>query len=894
MAPETARWTCTPYSVDAAERLARALGVAPAVATVLVRRGYATPEAASEFLEAGERHDPRAFAGMDAACDVILGHVRRGSSIVVHGDYDVDGVCSTAIVLGVLRRLGADPRWHIPAREDGYGLSTATVERLAASGAGLIVTTDCAVGAVEEIARARALGVDVVVTDHHRPGEVLPDCPIVHPAVSGYPFADLCAAGVAHKLTEALLARAGMDPALADADLDLVALATVADVVSLTGENRRLVRDGLRVMARTERAGLRALMSVAQVDPGAMSEHALGFRLGPRINAAGRLAHAEAALELLLTGDDRRGEEIARELDELNRRRQDTETRILFGAEAARSEHPDGRAYVLAGEGWHPGVIGIVASRMVERYHRPCVMIAIDERDGSGKGSGRSISAFDLHGALGACSGHLRRFGGHRAAAGLEIDAERVDAFRDAFVAHAAGVLTDEDLVRVERIDAVVGADAVGTDLAEELERLGPFGHGNPQPTLLVPATKVSEVRGMGEDDQHARLTIASGGGARARAVAFRTTPGSLKADPDARFDAAVKLELNEWNGTVEPRLVLRSLCPTQRGDCRPVGAELPFWEAFQAELGESGGSGPPGGVHSTAAGEGEARLGSATPSGSVPTPGGSAPLSGSASPSGSATPSSTARPQPAPGGFAERPATALAPARTLRDRRGEGFAGIAGDLLSSGEPVAIVCADVERRRHGLEEVVAGIAGAVGGECAECPALVSWEGLAADPAVAREFTHLIALDPPASPAERDLLVAAPSPPGGFAHLAWSAAEAEFALGIARRDLDLRPTVAAVYRELRDASPCAGRQLEELLRGPRARPPVLAARAVRVLVELGLVAFEPAAAGGYSARVLDAGRTELERSPTFRACSERLAAATAYISGEAAQAQSRAA
>ena len=848
MAPDSARWTCKPYSVASAEQLARELEVAPAVATVLVRRGYTTAEAARDFLEAGERHDPRAFAGMDAACELILDHVRRGSSIVVHGDYDVDGVCSTAIVVSVLRRLGADPRWHIPAREDGYGLSTATVERLAASGAGLIVTTDCAVAAVDEIARARELGVDVVVTDHHKPGDVLPDCPIVHPGVSGYPFPDLCAAGVAHKLSEALLTRAGMDPALADTDLDLVALATVADVVSLTGENRRLVRDGLRAMARTERVGLRALMSVASVDRGAMSEHALGFRLGPRINAAGRLAHAEAALELLMTGDERRAEEIARELDELNRRRQDTETRILFGAEAARGEHPEAPAYVLAGEGWHPGVIGIVASRMVERYHRPCVMIALDEDGGDGKGSGRSISAFDLHGALGACSSHLRRYGGHRAAAGLEIDGESVGPFRDAFIAHASSVLTEEDLVRVERIDAVVGADAVGTPLAEELERLGPFGHGNPQPTLLVPATRVSEVRGMGDEGQHARLTIASGGGARARAVAFRTTPGSLKADPDARFDAAVKLELNEWNGTVEPRLVLRSLCPTQRGDCLPIGGEPDFWDAFERELG-------------------------------VPT-------------------AEPRNPVAAPGGFAERPVTAPAAARTLRDRRGEGFAGIAGDLLSSGEPVAIVCADVERRRHGLEEVVAGIVHAVGGEREgeRCPSLLSWDQLAADPSVAREHTHLIALDPPPTAAARDLLVTAPAAAGGFAHLAWGPAEAEFALGMARRDLDLRPTAVAIYRDLREAGPCAGRQLESVLRGSGAqpRPAVLAARAVRVLAEVGLVAFEPAPAGGYSARLLDVGRTDLERSATFRACSQSLAEATAYISGEAARAQSRAA
>ena len=234
MAPPATRWTCTPYSVDAAERIAAELGVSAPVATVLVRRGHATPAAAREFLEAGDRHDPAAFAGIDAACDAILAHVRRGSPIVVHGDYDVDGVCSTAILVEVLRLLGARPAWHIPAREDGYGLSAATVERLAARGTGLIVTVDCAIGAVAEVARARELGVDVVVTDHHRPGERLPDCPIVHPVVSGYPFPDLCAAGVAGKLAEALLARAGEDPAGAARFADLVGLATVADVVSLT------------------------------------------------------------------------------------------------------------------------------------------------------------------------------------------------------------------------------------------------------------------------------------------------------------------------------------------------------------------------------------------------------------------------------------------------------------------------------------------------------------------------------------------------------------------------------------------------------------------------------------------------------------------------------------
>ncbi|TMM08123.1 MAG: hypothetical protein E6G00_13070, partial [Actinobacteria bacterium] len=276
MALEPARWSCTPYSTAATERLSAELEVSHDLATILVRRGFDTPEVARRHLAADERHDPLAFGGMDVACELVLGHLRRESRIVVHGDYDVDGVCSTAILVRVLRTLGADPSWHIPSRDDGYGLSTQTVERLAAGGAGLILTADCAIGSVAEVARARELGLDVLVTDHHRPGASLPDCPLIHPAISGYPFPDLCAAAVAQKLGEALLAAAGEDPGAAQADADLVALATVADVVPLRGENRRLVREGLVAMSRTRRPGLRALMRVASVDPAAVDERALG------------------------------------------------------------------------------------------------------------------------------------------------------------------------------------------------------------------------------------------------------------------------------------------------------------------------------------------------------------------------------------------------------------------------------------------------------------------------------------------------------------------------------------------------------------------------------------------------------------------------------------------
>ncbi|MGZ4280435.1 MAG: single-stranded-DNA-specific exonuclease RecJ, partial [Solirubrobacteraceae bacterium] len=368
-----------PAPLATVRALERRLGVSFALAQVLVRRGLGEEEAARAWLAATERHDFGAFAGIDAAVDLVLSHVRAGTRVTVHGDYDVDGVCSTAILVRVLRVLGADVDSYLPSRtEDGYGLSAATVQRLAKRGTHLMLTADCAITAVDEVAQARALGLDVVVTDHHSPRAdgSLPDAPIVHPAVCGYPCPDLCAAGVAYKLAAALLAGAGHDPAGADEDLDLVALATVADCVPLRDENRRLVREGLHALATSAKPGIRALLRVAKVDPGALDARAIGFRLAPRINAAGRLYRADAGLELVLTDEPERAAAIADELDHANAERRLTETRILFEAEAQVREVGEQPAYVLAGEGWHPGVIGIVASRIAERHHRPCVMLA--------------------------------------------------------------------------------------------------------------------------------------------------------------------------------------------------------------------------------------------------------------------------------------------------------------------------------------------------------------------------------------------------------------------------------------------------------------------------------------------------------------------------------------
>ena len=641
-----ARIAVAPVAMADVLRLEHELGVSHPVAQVLARRGLAEPAAARAFLAAEEAHDASLIGGIDVAVATILRHVGAGSPITVHGDYDVDGVCSTAILVRVLRRLGARVDFYLPSRlEDGYGLSASTVERLAAKGTRLLVTADCAITAVDEVAAARAAGMDVVVTDHHSPRADgrLPDAPIVHPALGGYPCPELCAAGVAYKLAGALLAASGADPAGADEDLDLVALATVADVVALTGENRRLVREGLKVLAATRKVGLRALMRVAKVDPTRLDASCLGFRLAPRINAAGRLYRADAGLELVLTDDADRADAVAGELDRVNGERRLTEQRILFAAEAQVAEQGDQPAYVLAGEDWHPGVVGIVASRIAERYHRPAVLIALDGV--AGTGSGRSVPGFDLLAGLDASAQHLLRHGGHRAAAGLEIAREEVDAFRAAFCAHADAALTPELREPVERVDAVVAGDELGLALAEDLERLAPFGQGNPGPRLLVPAARLIDPRPMGEN-RHVRFTVEAGG-VRARAVAFGTA-GRIPCEADGPVDATFRLELNEWQGAVEPRLILRCARPSAPGEIRVVG-ERPAALAAPAAPGTY--------LRAVLAGL------------DAPPPGPVAPP--------------------------------LEPSR-VRDRRGGGVAGTIHALVASGETVLVVCADVAARARHL------------------------------------------------------------------------------------------------------------------------------------------------------------------------------------------------
>jgi single-stranded-DNA-specific exonuclease len=552
-------WTLAECPPDAQGELARTLGISELTAAVLVRRGYSDPAVAQRFLD-GEQppHDPFLLGDMAAACAQIRSAVENGSRICVHGDYDVDGIAATALAVLLLRELGADVAWHLPSRfDEGYGVRTETLVRLADDGCGLVLTVDCGITAATEVAEARARGLDVVVTDHHRPGEALPDCPIVATRPSAYPFPELCGTGVVYKLGQALF---GADSEVPRRHLDLVALATIADVVPLVDENRSLAIAGLRALARTAKPGLRALMDRAGVDPAIVDAGAVGFRLAPRLNAAGRLGHPREALELLLTEDETEARRLADSLEELNRERQAIEGRILREAvaqvEAWPAERRARRAYAVAGADWHEGVIGIVASRLVERYHRPVVLIA--GTDGDWKGSGRSIPAFDLHAALGACAELLGRWGGHRAAAGLSIAETDVEPFGEAFAQQAAAVLDESDLEPVTSVDAVVarGAD-LSLTLCAELARLAPFGLGNPAPTLLAPGCGLAELATVGEG-KHLRFRVRREGRDAGSAIAFGQGSRLELLRPDAPYDVAFRLEENRWNGTVAPQLVVR------------------------------------------------------------------------------------------------------------------------------------------------------------------------------------------------------------------------------------------------------------------------------------------------------------------------------------------------
>src|ERR687893_229544 len=488
------RWAVAPQPDRAqVESLSTALRVPPALAALLIQRGHGSEEAARSYLRPllADLSDPYRLAGMAEAVEVIARSVRAGERIMVHGDYDVDGQCSSALLTRALRVAGADVVPFLPHRlRDGYDFGPAGLEAARVAGASLVVTCDCGITAYDTVLAARAAGIGVVVTDHHLPGDQLPPAlAVVDPQrVDDSSGANqLCGTGIAFKLVQALVPALGLPPNLPFHLLDLVALATVADVVPLQGENRILVKHGLKLLHDSRWPGLRALLDATGLSGKEVRAYHLGFILGPRLNAAGRVGDATDGLRLLLCEDPEEAATLAQRLESLNLERQALDQRILEEAleQVERTGNPDRDAgFVLSGDGWHPGVVGIVASRVVERYGRPTFLIAFD--GDIGKGSGRSTSRFNLHSALLECGDLLERFGGHHMAAGLTIRRDQLDAFRERFAEVARERLAPEDLGPEQRVDLEVSLPEITRDLERLCRYLEPCGQGNPSPVFGV------------------------------------------------------------------------------------------------------------------------------------------------------------------------------------------------------------------------------------------------------------------------------------------------------------------------------------------------------------------------------------------------------------------------
>ncbi|HEY8794724.1 MAG TPA: single-stranded-DNA-specific exonuclease RecJ [Gemmatimonadaceae bacterium] len=548
------RWVL-PSAPDAAAvaTLANELHLPPVICELLLRRGFSTVDGAKRYLRPrlDQLHDPSLMLGMDIAVERLVRAIRAGERIMIHGDYDVDGMCSTAVLLRTIRRLGGDAIPFIPRRiEDGYDLTMAGVNAAIVAAAKVLVTCDCGTNALAPVEAACTAGIDVIITDHHLPSGPLPSClSMLNPKRDGceYPDKDLAAVGIAFKLSLALTRAMGASEDEVYRMLDLVALATIADVAPLRGENRVLARAGLKVLKETTNLGLRALIRASGLEGKSLNAGRVGFILAPRLNAVGRLGHALRGVELLMSENEHEANAIARELEELNRHRQDVDRKTLARAremiDALDLDATHG--IVLAEDGWHPGVIGIVASRLLEEHGRPVLLIALDGEEG--KGSGRSISAFDLHGALTECRDLLVRFGGHRAAAGVTVARDKVPELARRFNEIALAQLSVDDLVAELRVDLEVPISAATLELEALLRHFEPFGPSNPTPVLVSRDVRLAAPpRVMG--DGHLKLRLLTDNG-ELEAIGWGMASLASELDVATPFDIAYRLERDDWNG---------------------------------------------------------------------------------------------------------------------------------------------------------------------------------------------------------------------------------------------------------------------------------------------------------------------------------------------------------
>jgi single-stranded-DNA-specific exonuclease len=568
------RWVLREADENLVSLLSRKLKIPPLIARVLAHRGLNDLEEAARFLSSSLRSDlpsPFLMAGMEHATERLLHALKSKELICVWGDYDVDGTTGVAVLVSFLKEIGGAPIYYVPHRiDEGYGVNTEGIRRLKAEGVRLVVTVDCGISNTREIALARELGIDVIVVDHHElPSELPPAIAILNPHRGDCSFPDkgLCGAGLAFYLVIGLRAKLREAGWFADSEapdirhyLDIVTLGTIADMVPLKGVNRVLARRGLVELGDSRRPGIIALKQVAGVSQGKMGVGQVAFRLGPRINAAGRMDAALKVVKMLTTGSSEEAIQIAQELDENNRERQAMEARVLEEALEQiekDSTYPDRYSIVLGREGWHPGVLGIVASRIVERFHRPTVVIGFHE--GEGKGSARSIRGFHLVEALGCCADVLEKFGGHEYAGGLTIKQEVLAQFSDRFEETAKSCLTNEDLIPVLEVDGRLALSDVGFPLFRQMELLQPFGIGNPEPLFMSAGVEVSERRDF---NGGCRFRVRQGDRSVV-AVAFGVGD-DFPARSESKIDVVYRLSENEWNGSsaVELRIA----------DARPAG----------------------------------------------------------------------------------------------------------------------------------------------------------------------------------------------------------------------------------------------------------------------------------------------------------------------------------
>jgi single-stranded-DNA-specific exonuclease len=793
-----ATFTIDPCDLALVDELRRELGCTETLAWVLARRGV-TPEQARALidddpaLEAAQLHDPMLLGDMAAGVERIRYAIEQGEPIVVHGDYDADGVCATTLLVEGLEGLGAEVRAFLPDRfTNGYGLQLDQVERFARDGARLLIAVDCGITAVEAVAHANDLGLDVIVCDHHQPGEVLPDAILCSTRPSDYPFPELCATAVAGKLLVALGGPSG------PAQHELEAIATVADCMPLVGENRALVRRGLRALRSTERPGLRALAEQCGIRPHEIDAEAIGFKLAPRINAVGRVSQSERAYELL-RADAAHAPRLAADVDATNEQRRAIEREICQEAvEQVESWTPaerDSRVYVVHGRGWHEGVVGIVASRLVEQYGRPVIVIA----DGDpARASGRSVDGVDLHAALAACDDLLLRWGGHSAAGGLTIDPTRIGELRARLAAWGAEHIDDLLLTPRDRIDAVVPGSELRFELVQELNRLGPFGTGWERPRLLATNAVVEDMKGVGGDGTHLKCTIRVGHH-RVPGIGFGMAPLIPELLHDRQVDVALRPSINRFRGVESLQVELDRIYPIEE----VVGREeVHGWCAA-------------GCAHAC-----DDRITMEqlllTASGLVP------PEIANADPD---------RPP------ALEPLLARSGTIDLR-HRGIGREHLA-QLLAGGLRVLAVVADVSRRREQIRSLAAAnrfgvevallasercsplalrarlhrIAEPGAGACLVVADHAALEHLVDGPVA---FDVAVVVDPPMTEGARDRLAGLPATTA--LHLVFGASEERFAADALRAALDVRATLADTYRHLRDVGPAEGAELERLVFG----------------------------------------------------------------------------